>query len=48
MASLSLKGIEKIYANGFHAVKDVNLKNANKEVIIIVGHSGDSTYQRNL
>ena len=25
MASLSLKGIQKIYPNGFHAVKDFNL-----------------------
>ena len=40
MASLSLKGIEKIYANGFHAVKDFNLEIADKEFIIFVGPSG--------
>ena len=26
MASLSLQGIQKIYPNGFHAVKDFNLE----------------------
>jgi len=26
MASLSLKGVQKIYPNGFHAVKDFNSK----------------------
>ena len=40
MASLSLKGIEKVYANGFHAVKDFNLEIADKEFIIFVGPSG--------
>ena len=37
MASLSLKGIQKIYPNGFHAVKDFNLEIADKEFIIFVG-----------
>ena len=40
MASLSLKGIEKKYPNGFHAVKDFNLEIADKEFIIFVGPSG--------
>ena len=40
MASLSLKGIEKIYPNGFHAVKDFNLEIEDKEFIIFVGPSG--------
>ena len=31
MASLSLKGIQKIYPNGFHAVKDFNLEIADKD-----------------
>ena len=31
MASLSLEGIQKIYPNGFHAVKDFNLEIADKE-----------------
>ena len=43
MASLSLQGIQKIYPNGFHAVKDFNLEIADKEFIIFVGmrHLGD-------
>jgi len=40
MASLSLKHIEKIYENGFHAVHDFNLEVADKEFIIFVGPSG--------
>ena len=40
MASLSLRGIEKVYPNGFHAVKDFNLEIADKEFIIFVGPSG--------
>ena len=40
MASLSLKGIQKIYPNGFHAVKDFNLEIQDKEFIIFVGPSG--------
>ena len=38
MASLSLQGIQKIYPNGFHAVKDFNLEIADKEFIIFVDH----------
>lgn len=40
MASLSLKGIEKQYPNGFKAVKDFNLEIEDKEFIIFVGPSG--------
>ena len=40
MASLSLEGIQKIYPNGFHAVKDFNLDIEDKEFIIFVGPSG--------
>lgn len=40
MANLSLKNVNKIYPNGFHAVKDFNLEIADKEFIIFVGPSG--------
>ena len=36
MASLSLKNINKVYPNGFHAVKDFNLEIEDKEFIIFV------------
>lgn len=39
MASLSLEGIQKVYSNGFQAVKDFNLEIADKEFIIFVGPS---------
>ena len=50
MASLSLQGIQKIYPNGFHAVKDFNLEIEDKEFIIFVGPSGcgKSTFLRTL
>ena len=50
MASLSLKGIQKIYPNGFHAVKDFNLDIEDKEFIIFVGPSGcgKSTFLKTL
>ena len=53
MASLSLKGVQKIYPNGFHAVKDFNLEIADKEFIIFVGPSGcgeiyNTSYDRRL
>ena len=41
MASLSLQGIQKIYPNGFHAVKDFNLEIADKEFIIFVCNHQD-------
>ena len=34
MASISLKNINKVYPNGFHAVKDFNLDIEDKEFII--------------
>ena len=40
MASLSLKNINKLYDNGFHAVKDFNLEIEDKEFVIFVGPSG--------
>ena len=40
MASISLKGIYKIYPNGYEAVKDFNLEIQDKEFIIFVGPSG--------
>lgn len=40
MAKLSLKNINKIYPNGFHAVKDFNLEIEDNEFIIFVGPSG--------
>ena len=40
MASLSLKNINKLYPNGFHAVKDFNLEIEDKEFVIFVGPSG--------
>ena len=40
MASISLNNINKVYSNGFHAVKDFNLDIEDKEFIIFVGPSG--------
>ena len=40
MAYLSLKGINKIYPNGFHAVHDFNLEIEQGEFICLVGPSG--------
>ncbi|MBR2930753.1 MAG: sn-glycerol-3-phosphate ABC transporter ATP-binding protein UgpC [Clostridia bacterium] len=40
MAYLSLKGINKIYPNGFHAVHDFNLDVEPGEFIVLVGPSG--------
>ncbi len=40
MANISLKNINKIYPNGFHAVTDFNLEIEDKEFIIFVGPSG--------
>ena len=40
MASLSLTNINKVYPNGFQAVKDFNLEIEDKEFIIFVGPSG--------
>ncbi len=40
MSYLSLKGINKIYPNGFHAVHDFNLEIEQGEFIVFVGPSG--------
>ena len=40
MAYLSLRGINKIYPNGFHAVHDFNLEINKGELIVFVGSSG--------
>ncbi|MBQ1488095.1 MAG: sn-glycerol-3-phosphate ABC transporter ATP-binding protein UgpC, partial [Lachnospiraceae bacterium] len=40
MAGLSLRNINKVYPNGFEAVKDFNLEISDQEFIIFVGPSG--------
>lgn len=40
MATLSLKDVNKIYDNGYHAVIDFNLEIADKEFVALVGPSG--------
>ncbi len=40
MGTLSFRNINKVYDNGFHAVKDFNLEVEDKEFIIFVGPSG--------
>ena len=40
MASVSLKNIQKVYPNGYEAVKDFNLDIEDKEFVIFVGPSG--------
>ncbi|ABR49451.1 ABC transporter related [Alkaliphilus metalliredigens QYMF] len=40
MAGLTLKNINKLYPNGFHAVQDLSLEIEDKEFIILVGPSG--------
>jgi len=40
MGTMSFKNLNKIYPNGFHAVKDFNLEVEDKEFIIFVGPSG--------
>ena len=40
MAQVFLKDVQKIYDNGFEAVKDANLEIADKEFMVIVGPSG--------
>ena len=40
MAGLKLKGIQKVYENGFEAVKDFNLDIKDREFIVFVGPSG--------
>ena len=40
LASLDLINLNKVFPNGFHAVKDVNIKIEDKEFIVLVGPSG--------
>ena len=40
MAEVILKNINKIYENGFQAVRDVSLEIEDKEFMVIVGPSG--------
>jgi NitT/TauT family transport system ATP-binding protein len=40
MAQIELKGIHKIYSNGFHAVHDLNMSIEKGEFIVFVGPSG--------
>ena len=40
MAYLTLKGINKIYPNGYHAMHDFNLEIEKGEFIVFVGSSG--------
>jgi len=40
MANVKLEGINKIFPNGFHAVKDANLEIQDKEFMVLVGPSG--------
>ena len=40
MASLSLRNVNKVYSNGFVAIKDFNLEIEDREFIIFVGPSG--------
>lgn len=40
MAKLSLKNIQKVYPNGYEAVKDFNMEIEDKEFIVLVGPSG--------
>jgi multiple sugar transport system ATP-binding protein len=40
MADVSIRGLNKKYDNGFHAVKDVNLEIRDKEFLVLVGPSG--------
>ncbi len=40
MARVTLKDVNKIYPNGFHAVHDVNIDIEDKEFVVLVGPSG--------
>ena len=40
MGSIVLKGIDKVYENGFHAVHELSLEVADGEFLVLVGPSG--------
>lgn len=40
MATVQLKNLNKVYDNGFHAVKDANVNIKDKEFVVLVGPSG--------
>ena len=40
MATVGLDQINKVYANGFHAVRDLNLEVRDGEFMVLVGPSG--------
>ena len=40
MATVSMENVNKVYENGFHAVKDMNLDIADGEFMVLVGPSG--------
>jgi multiple sugar transport system ATP-binding protein len=40
MANISLRGVEKVYENGFHAVHQLDLDIADGEFLVLVGPSG--------
>ena len=40
MATVELKNLNKVYDNGFHAVKDANVNIKDKEFVVLVGPSG--------
>lgn len=40
MATVELKNLNKVYDNGFHAVKDANIDIADREFVVLVGPSG--------
>ena len=40
MARIEFTNVNKIYANGFHAVKDLNLEIRDKEFVVLLGPSG--------
>ena len=40
MAQITLRGVEKVYENGYHAVHDLNIDVADGEFLVLVGPSG--------
>ncbi len=40
MASVTLDKVNKLYENGFHAVRDLDLEIADGEFLVLVGPSG--------